>query len=317
MIYCVLGDKSRELQYSKVLIDLREKNPGINEFYFDAAINELDSFWEKVVGNSLFSTKSLIVLKRCEKIKNFDKFMKNFDTFNHNDKMIILDYKDEEKKLGKKARKAIGERSEFYEVRSDKGNKAILDYVGEELSIKNREAYQLIDMIGKDIHTIKNEINKIKNFLGEDKFEIEKVKEIVSINKEYNIFELIEQLYMGDSRSINEYLRKTNEHMMFLYMLGKDLQIFLKLKLFEKKYKIVKNYSGFMKETYPLIKTYISQHPYAIYKKLDKLNRFDVDFIEDQLENVLDVETKIKSGYMDEKTAIELLIVKFSVKQMI
>ena len=63
----------------------------------------------------------------------------------------------------------------------------------------------------------------------EKKFEIGKIRNIVSIQKEYRIYEMTENIFSGKAQEVIDYLETTKEYMGILYQLYNELEIMYKL----------------------------------------------------------------------------------------
>ena len=94
---------------------------------------------------------------------------------------------------------------------------------------------------------------------------------------------------------------------------SKDLRTYLKMKHLydERKLSASGNYMSFSTNVYPNIKKYFSDHPFVIFKKLDRLQSLTTIFLYEKLKECVDAEKKVKSGETDERTAAEIFILKF------
>ena len=73
-----------------------------------------------------------------------------------------------------------------------KESKATLNYVKQNLNITEKDAKNFIELLGDDYYHIKNETNKVANFLEGQPYSFEKIKNLISIDKDYNMKDLIE-----------------------------------------------------------------------------------------------------------------------------
>ena len=313
MNYFIVGGELKEIAFKKLIKRLREENEGIEERYFDAYRKEDEELFRQEVGeSSLFGGKKLLVLKRADLVKKLDKLIVSFEQFNLSSKEIVFMI-DSDKALGKRISNAIEKVGKLIEVKKGRHENPIINYFVEELRVSSIEAHKLADMIGENIHVVDKEIEKIKLFLDGDKFDLERVKEIITIQKEYSIFKLLEKMYRGEKTGIINYLERTEEFMLFLYSVSNDLQNFLKLKLLEMDGTLVNtgNYNSFIKMTYPKIKNHFSLAPYAIFKKMELLSYFDIDGLKKEIKYILDIDWKIKSGQIEVLIGVELFILQF------
>lgn len=313
MIYIIAGDDSRELQVEKKIMKIKQENSGITEKYYDAAQNEQETFVHSISFVNMFGGKELIVLKRAENVKKLADFFAMLGKFNIVNKDVIIEMK---KKLGKKEKENAKNLGKLIEVVNKTENDNIRNYVREELGIGSKDAHDLLEMIGTDIQKVRNEVDKIKNYLAGDSFELMQIRNIVSIQKEYNIFEIIEEVLNGKIDNALNYLQREKTYMLFLYNLASEFKTILKLKLLEKERKIyfTTNYNKFKYE-YEKVKEYLRttkgyMHPYAVFKKLEKIKNFNEKQLKQGLEDVMQAELDIKTGNKKDDMAVELLIMK-------
>ena len=194
MIYFIGGLQNREFKYFDTIKKIRDENSGIAENFFDADIKEEEKFLEKISFNSIFSSEELVVLKRSEKLKDLEKILDYITALDLNKKEIVIDYAREDGKIPAKLNKKLETLKKekkmevFLFLKED--DKDIKKYIQAELGISSTEANILLEMIGKNPFKMRNEVEKIKIYLNGEKFEIGKIRNIVSIQKEYKIYEM-------------------------------------------------------------------------------------------------------------------------------
>lgn len=316
MLHIIVGDKTRVLKYDSILESLRTSNPGISEKFFDANQGELNLFMESIQTNSMFGNRELIVLKRGEEAGNLSDLFSTLKLFNFNQKEIILDIEKKGNNFGKKAQKLAEEIGNLSLVKSKSEDETVIEFIKRKLNIDAKDAFKLKEMIGSNIQNVKNEIFKLQNYLEQEEFDIEKARKIITIKEEYNIFEVVDKLLKGNKKEALKYINSDGNTHLFLYNLEQEIKNILKLKILIKNNKInlTNNYNSFSND-FNQNKKYFKKsqghmHPYAIFKKLDKVNKYS----EEQLKNMLmlcnETEFKIKSGYSEDKIMLELLIMK-------
>ena len=173
--------------------------------------------------------------------------------------------------------------------------------------------------MGNDFFKIKNEAEKVKNFLDGELFNLTKVMPILSINKEYNLKQLIEEfLYQKKVAPLLEFLQNEKEYMGFLYIISEELILNLKIALLAKEDIITKNtsYKKFNDSIFENVKKYFKRdngyfHPYQIFLKFKNIGDFQVEFLEEKLQKILEIEFNIKSGMIDDEIAVETFIINF------
>ena len=217
MIYFIGGKKQREFKYFELLEKIRKENIGISESFFDVDLKENEKFLEKININSIFSSQELVVLKRAEKLKNIEEILKYVVNLEIVNKEIIIDYDKEDGKFGVKLKKLLDEFSKNKQMEvflfQKETEEEIRAYVVNELDINARDVAMLLEMIGNNPFKVRNEVAKIKIFLDGEKFDIEKIKNIVSIEKEYQIYEMTRNILLNNPADVMRYLEQKKEYM--------------------------------------------------------------------------------------------------------
>jgi|AYRG01.1.fsa_nt_gi DNA polymerase-3 subunit delta len=322
MNYLIIGDSTTELVYQDLLNKLTLETPNIVQKQFDASLKEEELFFQSISINSMFGGKELLVLKRAEKIDKIWNFFKAMNNFNILNKDIIIIYTSslnefgkEVKPFPKKARKEVDGNFKLIEV-SDKDGNTIINYIMNTLRVDKSTAIKFKDMVGGDLSTIHQEMDKINNFLGNEKFSFEKVENILTVSKEYNVFDMVKEVLQGKKENSLVYLKKSKEHLFFLNILMGELLNLLKLSiLFEEgEIRSTKNYNLFKvdfeknKNLFRNKKGY--SHPYPIFLKLSLIERFNSDLLQKYLDKVLDIEGRFKSGNGELDIMLETFILE-------
>lgn len=319
MIYFIGGLKHREFKYFEILEQIRKEAPNILETVFDASLKEEDRFLEKISMNSIFSVPEIVILKRTEKLKNIEKLLEYIESLNIQNKEIIIDYLKEDGKLGSKLIKKLEELKQngdfkvyLYLKYSDD---EMRDYICHELGVSKRDAMLLIEMVGKNPFKIKNEVGKIKAYLGGDNFVLEEVKKIVSIEKEFQIYQIVREILTNNVLEAMDYLKKTKEYMGVLYSLYGELEAMYKISSLKKEGKVFSsNYNVFKKQFEEYEDIFKNNgripNPYVIYKKLGIEKNYTKDNLKRLVYRCWEVERDIKTGKIEMAPAVENLILE-------
>ena len=86
MIYFLYGDIPLQLKYDELIKKIKEENPDIPEQYFDITQDDTEAVFQALSTNSMFIPKTLIVIRRLEKMKGLNNFIKSLDEFNYTQK---------------------------------------------------------------------------------------------------------------------------------------------------------------------------------------------------------------------------------------
>lgn len=319
MIYFIGGKKQREFKYFELLEKIRKENVGISESFFDVDLKENEKFLEKININSIFSSQELVVLKRGEKLKNIEEILKYIANLEIVNKEIIIDYDKEDGKFGVKLKKLLDEFSKNKQMEvflfQKETEEEIRAYVVNELDINARDVAMLLEMIGSNPFKVRNEVAKIKIFLDGEKFDIEKIKNIVSIEKEYQIYEMTRNILLNNPADVMRYLEQKKEYMGILYSLYNELEIMYKISSLKMKgRKFSKNYNTFKIEFEEIKEIFKSNNripnSYVIFKKIELERNYTNASLKKLVFRCWEIEKDIKTGKIEMETGVEMLIME-------
>lgn len=319
MIYFIGGKKQREFKYFELLEKIRKENIGISESFFDVDLKENEKFLEKININSIFSSQELVVLKRSEKLKNIEEILKYIANLEIVNKEIIIDYDKEDGKFGVKLKKLLDEFSKNKQMEvflfQKETEEEIRAYVVNELDINARDVAMLLEMIGSNPFKVRNEVAKIKIFLDGEKFDIEKIKNIVSIEKDYQIYEMTRNILLNNPADVMRYLEQKKEYMGILYSLYNELEIMYKISSLKVKGgKFSKNYNTFKIEFEEIKEIFKSNNripnSYVIFKKIELEQNYTNASLKKLVFRCWEIEKDIKTGKIEMETGVEMLIME-------
>ena len=319
MIYFIGGKKQREFKYFEILEKIRKENAGISESFFDVDLKENEKFLEKININSMFANQELAVLKRAEKLKNIEEILKYIANLEIVNKEIIIDYDKEDGKFGVKLKKLLDEFSKNKQMKvflfQKESEEEIKAYVVNELNINARDVVVLLEMIGRNPFKVRNEVKKIKVFLGEEKFDIEKIKNIISIEKEYQIYEMTRNILLNNPADVMRYLEQKKEYMGILYSLYNELETMYKISSLKLKgRRFSRNYNAFKIEFEEIKDIFKSNNripnSYVIFKKLELEQNYTNSSLKALVFRCWEIEKDIKRGKIEMETGVEMLIME-------
>lgn len=320
MIYFIGGKKQREFKYFEILEKIRKENVGISESFFDADLKENEKFLEKININSIFSSQELVVLKRAEKLKNIEEILKYIANLEIVNKEIVIDYDKEDGKFGAKLKKLLDELEKNRKMKvflfQKETEEEIRAYVIDELEINGgRDLALLLEMIGNNPFKVRNEVEKIKVFLNGEKFDIEKIKNVVSVEKEYRIYEMTRNILLNKPADVMRYLEQKKEYMGILYSLYSELETMYKISSLKKRgRKFSKNYNTFKMEFEEIKEVFKSNNrilnSYVIFKKLELEQNYTNLNLKKLVFRCWEIEREIKTGKIEMETGVEILIME-------
>lgn len=319
MIYFIGGKKQREFKYFEILEKIRKENAGISESFFDVDLKENEQFLEKININSIFLSQELVVLKRAEKLKNIEEILKYIANLEIVNKEIIIDYDKEDGKFGAKLKKLLDELEKNRKMKvflfQKETEEEIRAYIVNELGINGRDLALLLEMIGNNPFKVRNEVEKIKVFLNGEKFDIEKIKNVVSVEKEYQIYEMTRNILLNNPADVMRYLEQKKEYMGILYSLYSELETMYKISSLKKRgRKFSKNYNTFKMEFEEIKEVFKSNNripnSYVIFKKLEIEQNYTNLNLKKLVFRCWEIERDIKMGKIEMETGVNVLIME-------
>ena len=319
MIYFIGGKKQREFKYFEILEKIRKENVGISESFFDVDLKENEQFLEKININSIFLSQELVVLKRAEKLKNIEEILKYIANLEIVNKEIIIDYDKEDGKFGAKLKKLLDELEKNRKMKvflfQKETEEEIRAYIVNELRINGRDLALLLEMIGNNPFKVRNEVEKIKVFLNGEKFDIEKIKNVVSVEKEYQIYEMTRNILLNNPADVMRYLEQKKEYMGILYSLYSELETMYKISSLKKRgRKFSRNYNAFKMEFEEIKEIFKSNNripnSYVIFKKLELEQNYTNLNLKKLVFRCWEIEREIKTGKIEMETGVEILIME-------
>ena len=319
MIYFIGGKKQREFKYFEILEKIRKENVGISESFFDVDLKENEQFLEKININSIFLSQELVVLKRAEKLKNIEEILKYIANLEIVNKEIIIDYDKEDGKFGAKLKKLLDELEKNRKMKvflfQKETEEEIRAYIVNELGINGRDLALLLEMIGNNPFKVRNEVEKIKVFLNGEKFDIEKIKNVVSVEKEYQIYEMTRNILLNNPADVMRYLEQKKEYMGILYSLYSELETMYKISSLKKRgRKFSRNYNAFKMEFEEIKEVFKSNNripnSYVIFKKLELEQNYTNLNLKKLVFRCWEIERDIKVGKIEMETGVNVLIME-------
>ena len=319
MIYFIGGKKQREFKYFEILEKIRKENVGISESFFDVDLKENEQFLEKININSIFLSQELVVLKRAEKLKNIEEILKYIANLEIVNKEIIIDYDKEDGKFGAKLKKLLDELEKNRKMKvflfQKETEEEIRAYIVNELEINGRDLALLLEMIGNNPFKVRNEVEKIKVFLNGEKFDIEKIKNVVSVEKEYQIYEMTRNILLNNPADVMRYLEQKKEYMGILYSLYSELETMYKISSLKKRgRKFSRNYNAFKMEFEEIKEVFKSNNripnSYVIFKKLELEQNYTNLNLKKLVFRCWEIERDIKMGKIEMETGVNVLIME-------
>lgn len=266
------------------------------------------------------SDKKIVILKDVKMfLDNLDKddekeFYKYIDTLEDFLCLIFMDDSNSIKKnmkiyrhLNKK--KAAVDFSKFLGRDLNKWVESILKRHNKKMSFSNinyfieRSSYRSRD-VDLNLYDLENELLKIIDYSKDINIDKEDIDTILIRTIDTNIFEMLEAISRHDSstaiKSFNEMYMSNEPVQRILYMITRQMRLILNYKLYSKK--------GYNR---PMIQEKLKIRTSFEFGKISsQASQWTIERLKDIMDEILDIDIKIKTTSSDDKLLLEILLVK-------
>ena len=173
-----------------------------------------------------------------------------------------------------------------------------------EVDISNSALEKLVAFSGGDMHALNSEIQKLVNFSGDKLIEEQDIEKMVNSNVNINIFNMIDALASNNKKEaaklLHEHLKRGEDPFylfsMFIYQFRNLLKV------------------GDLRESIGVNEHEIARlaglHPFVVKKSLAQIRNFSLDELKNHFHKLAELDTKIKTGKMDIRLALDKFLVE-------
>ncbi len=302
MIIFLCGQDSYRIsqKLNELIQGYKAKNPsGLNLINLDLKENKLEEFFESAKSCSLIPEKKLIILKNIFETDSeaLLEFLKSQNLSKNDDIiLIIITFSDSNKgKLFEYLIKKPNQAQNFkplkaYEIKSwakQFSNSLGVDFTSEALDF-------LISNCGLDLWRLDREIIKLADFKIKGVVSRSQVEELAVPSANYNIFRLTDALAKKDKKKALEALYIALDN-------GEKPTELLGLLAWQ-----IRNLLRF--KSSPDKSSDLKLHPFVLEKTRESARFFSIDELSAILSKIIDLDLAFKTGDLNEKTALSLLI---------
>ena len=294
-IFYLLYGKNEGLK-ADCINQILEKNNGKVFNYDEKQIkDEIESFYENVLSNSLFESEKIIIINRAS-----DKIFETIqDLINRNITNIIIIINAGILETRSKLRSLFEKKDDLvciptYPDNNDTLSKlAVIFFRNENISISQENINLIIEKCNGDRNNLNNELNKIRNY-AKDKKKIssQEILKLINLSENYEISELIDNCLALNKNKITKILNENNYN-------NEDCIIILRT--FITKAKKILKLAIKLEENKDINKTINSAKPPIFWKDKEivkvQLNKWKPDKIKELIKNINNVELEIKKNY--------------------
>lgn len=293
MIYFLYGENNFSIKkaYEKIIEKVDAEKV---VFDFDEII-EFGDFYQHTQNNSLFSTKKIIVLFNFIEKTNADfkdRFLAVKDSIEKSSNIFIFIEYGLPRKNGKVFTWLVkNSKSQEYKLLTPGKIRqwAEKKFEGNNVRIDEDALQYLLDVCGKDLGLLENEINKVSAYGNNISIKI--VKKMTLSSADINIFSAIDSLLKGDRKKTIALFRKSLKG-------GQSPQAILALAATQ-----VRNLLAIKEGDYTAMKL----HPFVVQKSRYIIEGFRLEDLKYIYKKILQFDLETKTGKLDSEVSLELL----------
>ena len=306
MIYLLYGVKTLIDSYIDK-IKKKEKIDDINVSKYSVDDN-IENIIEDASTISLFDSRKLIIVenellfsgKKTIDTSNLENYISNY---NPNTILIFISYSD-----------TIDSRKKLFKLINDKGKveklnqiNNINDYIKtlfKDYKISNNSIKLLVKRTGNDIDRIYQEANKIMIYKINDKIITDKdIIDCTTQKIDLNIFTFIDNIINKNKKesikTYKEMIKIGEEPIKIIVMLANQFRLMYQVKVLRKK--------GYNEDDMANI---LQVKKYPVHLAIQKSLKYSDEILLKYLEDLADLDIKIKSGEIDKNLALELFLIR-------
>lgn len=278
---------------------------------YDMSTSNLLDVIEDASTVGLFSSNKVIVLDDCyfltanKTIDGIEDLENYLERYNPNNYCILVTYSDKID-TRKKIYKLLKNKAKIIEqVKID--DEYLINYVKEELKdgqYRIEDINYFLDRVGKNLHNVKNELNKLMMFKLETK-EISNsdVDKIVVKSIDEEIFALTDAVIAKNTKLalslLDNFLKKDYEEIQIIILLASQFRFLFQVKRLLNKGKSEGE-----------IAQILEVNPYRVKFSVKKLYSYTEGMLLDYIQKLAKIDHDIKLGLMNKRLALELFIIE-------
>ncbi|MFG6326681.1 MAG: DNA polymerase III subunit delta [Lachnospiraceae bacterium] len=308
--YLLYGEEDYlKKQYKDKLKEAITLGDTMNYGYFEGKGIDVNSLIEMSETMPFFADYRLVVVENSGFFKGANERMAEYvEKIPESTVMVFVESEvDKRGKLYKRV-KEKGHECEMTVQTPAVLEKWILGILGREGKRITKEAIDyFLSISGSDMTNIYGELEKLICYcMDKEAIDVADIKEITTEQISAKIFDMIDALgYKNQKRTLDIYydLINTKEPpMRILFMLTRQFNIMLQVKELKEQGMGQKD-----------IASRLSMQPFIVGKAMKQTGNFKGTTLRAAIHEAVDMEKNIKSGNMDEKMGVELLLIKYSI----
>lgn len=313
MIYLFYGIEDYLIQ--KEIDNIKQKNniEEISISRYDLTNTNIEKIIEDCEMNSMFTDKKVIIVNNSyiftgqskkgqieQNLEALEKYINNSNI----DTLLIFISDSEKLDERKKIVKLIKQKGIVKEFNTTTNINSIVKSFFNDYKISDSSITKLINRVGNNLPLLEEEAGKLKLYKDDIKeINDEDILKITNKNVDLDIFKLIDNIIMKNKKvateTYNEMIKYGEEPIKILTMIASQIRLMYQTKLLYKKGYTEKDSASLL-----------GIHPYRVKLATEKGRKYTESDLLMYLDNLADLDSKIKQSNVDKKMAIELFILK-------
>lgn len=313
MIYLFYGIEDYLIQ--KEIDSIKQKNniEEISISRYDLTNTNIEKIIEDCEMNSMFTDKKVIIVNNSyiftgqskkgqieQNLEALEKYINNPNI----DTLLIFISDSEKLDERKKIVKLIKQKGIVKELNTTTNINSIVKSFFNDYKISDSSITKLINRVGNNLPLLEEEAEKLKLYKDDIKeINDEDILKITNKNVDLDIFKLIDNIIMKNKKvateTYNEMIKYGEEPIKILIMIASQIRLMYQTKLLYKKGYTEKDSASLL-----------GIHPYRVKLATEKGRKYTESDLLMYLDNLADLDSKIKQSNIDKKMAIELFILK-------
>lgn len=313
MIYLFYGIEDYLIQKEIDNIKQKYNIEEISISRYDLINTNIEKIIEDCEMNSMFTDKKVIIVNNSyiftgqskkgqieQNLEALEKYINNPNI----DTLLIFISDSEKLDERKKIVKLIKQKGIVKEFNTTTNINSIVKSFFNDYKISDSSITKLINRVGNNLPLLEEEAEKLKLYKDDTKeINDEDILKITNKNVDLDIFKLIDNIIMKNKKvaieTYNEMIKYGEEPIKILIMIASQIRLMYQTKLFYKKGYTEKDSASLL-----------GIHPYRVKLATEKGRKYTESDLLMYLDNLADLDSKIKQSNVDKKMAIELFILK-------
>ncbi len=306
MVYLLYGTKDFQINEEIKKITKNQNEMNINKYDLDNSL--IQNAIEDAETISMFGDKKTVIIDNANMFtgttsKDSEIIENYLNHINSHTNLIFLVH-NEKLDTRKKITKLIKKVGIIKEFNDELNQTTLIKKLFNGYNIENKTINLFLNRIGNNPLIIKNEINKIKIYKGDDKtITDEDILNLTTKKVEIDIFKLIDYIVKKDKDKAlelyYEMLKMNEEPIKIIVILANQFRL-----MYQSKELLKKGYSE--KDIASTLKI----HPYRIKLAIQNGRNYTKETLLKYLNSLADIDIGIKTGTLNKDLALELFILK-------